>query len=186
MFHPARLRTPGVVLGPFYPVPTPEGAGADLCQSALTDGEAPARRLALCGSVLDAAGMRVVGAQVEIWHADGSGCYRHANAPDAGQTDINFRGYGAQHTDGEGRFRFRTLVPGPYDQDGSRRAPHIHFQVTGGFDRLITQMFLPGEPLNESDRWYCFIAKPERLVASVVSDTRAAVCLSWDIVLALG
>lgn len=181
-----RPRTPGVVLGPFYPVPPIEGASADLCRNALTNGGVQARPLELCGRVLNTAGMAVVGAQVEIWHADGSGCYRHASAPGAGQVDANFLGFGAQHTDANGRFLFRTLVPGPYDQDGSLRAPHIHFQVTGRFDRLITQMFFPDEPLNGSDRWYRFTVKPERLVASVVNDTHATMSLSWDIVLASG
>ena len=181
-----RPRTPGVVLGPFYPVPPPEGASADLCRNALRNGEVQARPLKLCGRVLNAAGMAVVGAQVEIWHADGNGCYHHVSAPDTRQIDANFLGYGTQRTDADGRFRFRTLVPGPYDQDGSRRAPHIHFQVTGRFDRLITQMFFPCEPLNSRDRWYGFTVQPERLVATVISDTRAALSLSWDIVLASG
>lgn len=181
-----RPRTPGVVLGPFYPVPPPEGASAVLCRSALRNGEVQARPVELCGRVLNTAGMAVVGAQVEIWHADGSGCYRHVGAQGAVPVDANFMGYGTQHTDADGRFRFQTLVPGPYDQDGARRAPHIHFQVTGSFDRLITQMFFPDEPLNGSDRWYGFTVKPERLVASVVSDTYATLSLSWDIVLASG
>ncbi|MEE8516195.1 MAG: hypothetical protein V3T02_06100, partial [Alphaproteobacteria bacterium] len=31
------------------------------------------------------------------------------------------------------------------------RPPHIHFQVTTQYDRLVTQMYLPGEELNDKD-----------------------------------
>jgi protocatechuate 3,4-dioxygenase, beta subunit len=31
------------------------------------------------------------------------------------------------------------------------RAPHIHFEVSGKYDRVVTQMFFPNEPLNARD-----------------------------------
>jgi len=31
------------------------------------------------------------------------------------------------------------------------RPPHLHFEVTGKINRLITQMYFPGEPLNDKD-----------------------------------
>jgi protocatechuate 3,4-dioxygenase beta subunit len=52
-------------------------------------------------------------------------------------------------TDSDGRFRFRTVLPGPY----GNRARHIHFDVTGKRRRLVTQMFFPGER-NEADNLY--------------------------------
>ena len=31
--------------------------------------------------------------------------------------------------------------------------PHIHFDITGSTNRLVTQMYFAGEPLNEIDRF---------------------------------
>ncbi|HEY1433315.1 MAG TPA: hypothetical protein VGF39_17045 [Stellaceae bacterium] len=49
--------------------------------------------------------------------------------------DPDFRGYGIAITDIEGRYRFKTVVPGGYPViPGWWRPPHIHFQVTGRRD----------------------------------------------------
>jgi len=53
-----------------------------------------------------------------------------------------------------GGFRFHTVMPGSYPAGpGWERPPHIHFKVMKrGFVELITQMYFPGHPLNETDR----------------------------------
>ena len=50
----------------------------------------------------------------------------------------------------------RFIKPAAYpvpEADGWWRPPHIHFSVWGRvwLSRLVTQMFFPGEPLNEAD-----------------------------------
>ena len=46
----------------------------------------------------------------------------------------------------------RSIKPGAYPATATwMRPPHIHFDVTGKVDRLVTQMYFPGEPLNEKD-----------------------------------
>ena len=64
------------------------------------------------------------------------------------------------------------------------RAPHIHFQVTGSVDRLVTQMFFSVEPLNAIDRSLNGSLYPELLMAPIVTASETLVSsVSWNIVL---
>jgi len=54
------------------------------------------------------------------------------------------------------QFRFKTIKPGAYPVLESGwwwRPPHIHFSIAGvsWMERYVTQIFFPGEPLNETD-----------------------------------
>jgi protocatechuate 3,4-dioxygenase beta subunit len=55
-------------------------------------------------------------------------------------------------TDAEGRYEFRTIMPGPYpwpNGGNDWRPAHIHFSLFGPSfaQRLITQMYFEGDPL---------------------------------------
>jgi len=55
-----------------------------------------------------------------------------------------------------GLIELRTIKPAAYpvpDTAGWWRPPHVHFSVWGRvwLSRLVTQMFFPGEPLNDAD-----------------------------------
>ena len=56
-------------------------------------------------------------------------------------------------TDTQGRYRFRTIIPGAYQASGDwKRPPHVHFKVSRlGYIELITQMYFAGESLNDND-----------------------------------
>lgn len=183
-----RRATPGVILGPFYPV-APAAAGDALWRPAAAPAEATAtarvQPLEVHGRVLTTDGVPVAGALVEAWQADERGRYRHPSAGPA-PADPGFIGYGAVHTDAAGAFRFDTLRPGHYGDGALRRAPHIHFQVTGRCDRLVTQMFFPDEPSNADDRLFAASRHPEALLASVVRNSPARMVLRWEIVLRTG
>jgi protocatechuate 3,4-dioxygenase beta subunit len=103
--------------------------------------------------VLDLTGQLLAGAMVEVWHADPHGRYPHPSDLNPAQIDPNFTGYGVTTTVADGGFKFRTTKPGPYPTStkGWWRPPHIHFQVTTQWDRLVTQMYFPGEELNDKD-----------------------------------
>src|SRR5258708_33465329 len=59
------------------------------------------------------------------------------------------------------------------------RPPHIHFEVHARFERLITQMYFPHEPLNTSDRLLNAALRPDLLVATCLSDPWVvAFCIS--------
>jgi protocatechuate 3,4-dioxygenase, beta subunit len=100
------------------------------------------------GRVLDTRGQPRPGSVVEIWQCDANGIYRHPRAGGQGRIDHAFQGYGRTHVDEQGRYRFRTIRPVPYPG----RTPHIHFAVhVPGQGRLVTQMYIEGEPLNARD-----------------------------------
>jgi protocatechuate 3,4-dioxygenase beta subunit len=176
-------RTPGLLLGPYYPVQQPSRAGPQLW----TGQQPPAggRILVLEGLCRSATGQPVAGVLVELWHADPLGRYAHASAPEQ-QVVQGFSGYGRAVSDETGAFAFRTLVPGGYVDRNTRRAPHLHLQLTGRVDRLATQLFLPGQPANAADRWFAMLVRPELLVARLLHATPHSMHLGWTAVLNTG
>ena len=55
-------------------------------------------------------------------------------------------------TDSEGRYRFKTIKPTAYPAGPNRMRPaHIHFQVTGHQDKIVTQMYFENDPYNKVD-----------------------------------
>jgi protocatechuate 3,4-dioxygenase beta subunit len=129
--------------------------------------------------VLDEDGAPVGGTMVEIWQANAAGRYIHPNDDDHAPPDPNFYGAARLMTDESGSFLLRTVKPGAYPvptNDGWWRPPHIHFSLFGKvwLQRLVTQMYFPGEPLNGQDRILNAVpdaAARERLVARYVPPT---------------
>lgn len=174
--------TPALLLGPYYPLRATGGA-------ALWTGQQPpadASLLILNGRVLCRQGRPVAGAEVELWHADPAGRYRHPSAPGSAEVLTDFAGYGRVQTDSQGNFSFTSLVPGAYGDGSTLRTPHLHLQITGRFDRLVTQLFLPGHPGNANDRWYQAARHRDRLTAEAVAITSGALHLRWTAVLNQG
>jgi protocatechuate 3,4-dioxygenase beta subunit len=154
-------RTPSEEIGPMYPVAKPEDRGTDLVTSA--EGTSVAGRvLYIRGRVIDLTGQPIDGAEVEVWHADPHGRYPHPCDLNPAELDPNFTGWAKVRTGPDGGFRLRTTKPGPYPTStpGWWRPPHIHFQVTTAHDRLVTQMYFPGEELNAKDE---LLTRHERL-----------------------
>jgi protocatechuate 3,4-dioxygenase, beta subunit len=181
---PTRSRTPGLLLGPFYPVEHDPAAGERLWHGSTL--QRPARALRLDATMLNLWGQPVCGALVEIWHADELGRYRHSSAPGQGAVTLGFAGYGRTLSDARGELAFDSIVPGPYSDGVAERAPHIHFQITGQIDRLVTQMFLRSDPPTRNDRWYRAVAAPDRLLPTIVADEPGRLHLHWTVVLANG
>jgi len=71
------------------------------------------------------------------------------------------------------------------------RPPHLHFEVIGKINRVITQMYFPGEPLNDKDLLLQSIrANREGLIAKVLPPTADVEpdshLVVWDIVVDKG
>src|SRR5262245_19559083 len=144
-------RTPSEILGPFYPVMRSVEMASDLTTLPGKPGRAAGQVIYVMGRVLNVQGQPVAGARVELWQANAQGRYRHPSDTNPTPLDPAFEGFGVQTTDAEGRFRFKTVKPGAYPAAAGMRAPHLHFDVTGRINRVITQMYFPAEPLNEGD-----------------------------------
>ena len=190
-----RLITWPLPLGPFYPQIKPLDQNADLTTIAGKPGRAEGKVIHLMGRVMNLKGEPVSGAKVEIWQTDSKGRYVHPSDANPAEADPNLQGYSTQLTDAEGRYRFKTVKPAPYPVlflVNSLRAPHIHFEVSGKMDRLVTQMFFPNEPLNANDGSYGRLspAYKEAALAKILPPTKEleadSVIAVWDIVLPKG
>ncbi|MFN2598631.1 MAG: protocatechuate 3,4-dioxygenase [Pyrinomonadaceae bacterium] len=188
-----RVFTPSIILGPFYPQIKSAEQDADLTVLAGRQKRAEGNVVHLTGRVTNMKGEPVRGAKVSVWQANTHGRYRHQSDANPAPLDPNFQGFGTQTTDAEGRYRFKTIKPGAYPAPVvGMRAPHVHFEVEAKYDRLITQMFFPGEALNEQDHFLQFVKGPyrEAVIARPAQPTGRieadALSFVWDIVLLSG
>jgi protocatechuate 3,4-dioxygenase beta subunit len=115
-------------------------------------GEPIGERIICAGRVLDTEGKPLRGTLVETWQANAAGRYRHQGDQWPAPLDPNFSGAGRCVTDDEGRYSFTTIKPGPYpwgNHHNAWRPAHIHFSLMGRAfaQRLVTQMYFPGDPL---------------------------------------
>jgi len=146
---PNRHRTPHQVLGPYFPVASASVSSGDLTVGDGREGRAQGEIIEVKGRVLNREGEPVRGARLTIWQANAFGRYAHPNDSNPLPLDANFVGFAAMVSDHNGSYRIKTVKPGAYPVGpGQMRPPHIHFEVQGNFERLITQMYFPGEPLN--------------------------------------
>jgi len=149
--------TPGQTEGPFYPVTLPADHDHDLVRVEGAATRAMGTVLHLEGRVVDRWGRPLREALVEIWQCDAHGVYRHPRAPYQERADPGFQGYGRTLLGADGAYRFRTIRPVPYPG----RTPHIHVAVVvPGTGRLVSQLYLAGEPANERDPLFRAIRDP--------------------------
>ena len=142
-------------------------------------GEPLGERILVTGRVLESDGRAVRGALVEIWQANAAGRYVHAVDQHPAPLDPNFTGAGRCLTDDDGRYEFVTVKPGAYpwkNHPNAWRPAHIHFSLFGRAftDRLVTQMYFPGDPLFTYDPIFQSVREPqarERLIAEFDLDT---------------
>jgi protocatechuate 3,4-dioxygenase beta subunit len=189
----AMRRTPDQILGPFYPVVKPAYQGTDLTVIPGRAGRAAGQVIHLMGRVLDAQGQPVPGARVEIWQANARGRYTHPGDTNPAPLDPNFEGSVILATDAQGRYRIKTVKPGAYPAgpDARMRPPHIHFDVTGKSNRLVTQLYFAGEPLNDNDHFLQGAGEGKnRLIVTLKPPTPGlepdSLVGEWDIVLDRG
>jgi protocatechuate 3,4-dioxygenase beta subunit len=161
------------------------------------EGEPLGERIIVTGRVLDDDGRPIRGALVEIWSANAAGRYRHEVDQHPAPLDPNFTGAGRCLTDDDGVYRFVTIKPGAYpwgNHPNAWRPAHIHFSVFGRMfaQRLVTQMYFPGDPLFEFDPIFQSVRDPrarELMIAKFELDLTQeqwALGYTWDIVLGAG
>lgn len=182
----ARSPTPFTDIGPFYPMAKPAELDGDL--SLIGNGKrAEGKVIEIAGRLLDGRGAPLAGSRIEIWQANAAGRYAHPGDSNPRPLDPAFQGFGVVTTDAKGNYRFVTIKPGAYPIPGGVvRPPHIHLDVSGRYDRLVTQMLFPGDPLNDKD---VVLANVDRSLLIATDRGKAgsgAQRFEWDIILANG
>ena len=175
-----RQFTPEATIGPFYP-----GAFvADMPQDLWTVSPLVAHHplgepIVLTARFIDAAQRPVPSLVVEFWQANAHGRYRHPLDQSDAPLDPQFNGFARLRTGDDGSLTLRTIKPGAR----CPRAPHLRLTIfASGIDRLVTQIFFEGDPLNASDPVLVSLGDPtvaDRLVARRRSASEYAI----DIVL---
>jgi protocatechuate 3,4-dioxygenase, beta subunit len=157
-------------------------------------GEPLGERITVSGRVLDGDGRPVAGQLVEIWQANAAGRYIHKRDQHPAPLDPNFTGTGRCLTGADGAYKFTTIRPGPYPWRNHRNAwrpAHIHFSLFGTSftQRLVTQMYFPGDPLLALDPIYQSIIDAKARDALIASYDHAAsvpelsLGYRWDVIL---
>ena len=183
-------RTPGQILGPFYPVKElPQTS--DLTRLPGHSTRVQGQVLNVMGRVLNLSGEPVANAKIEVWQANSNGRYTHPSDPNPAPLDPNFDGSAVLTSDSECRYRFKTIKPGAYPAGPSLIRPsHIHFQVTGRQDRLVTQLYFEGDPYNATDPFLNSAPVKNILITKMLDPSPefepGSKMVLWDIVLYKG
>ena len=156
------------ILGPFYRPEVP------LRNDLTTKG--------LKGTVIELKG-RVFGgdcvtplenAKVEIWQCNTDGEYDNESE--------HFHLRGKWMTDKEGRYSFKTILPGKYLNGRKFRPAHIHFRVTAkGSQELISQIYFQGDPHITDDPWASKKKAKHRILPISLEDTKGNLSVVFDI-----
>jgi protocatechuate 3,4-dioxygenase, beta subunit len=157
-------------------------------------GEPIGERIIVTGHVYDTEGKPLRDTLVEVWQANACGRYRHKWDRYPAPLDPNFSGAGRCLTDSGGRYTFTTIKPGPYpwgNHYNAWRPAHIHFSLMGRAfaQRLVTQMYFPGDPFFPYDPIFNSVRDPavrEAMISTFsIHKTQPdwAQCFEWDIYL---
>jgi protocatechuate 3,4-dioxygenase, alpha subunit len=136
-------------IGPFFSIGLQRGYVTEVAEPGVA-GE----RIAIEGRVFDGDGLPIPDAVLEIWQANSYGKYAHPEDPQDKPLDQGFLGYARIPTGEDGRFAFTTIKPGSVCVPGEKpQAPHIlvGLMMRGLLRRVVTRMYFPNEPLNDTD-----------------------------------
>jgi len=167
----------------------------DTTVNARVNGEPLGERVVVRGRLLDRQGRPVRGALIETWQANAAGRYVHVRDDHDAPLDPNFTGTARMLTDERGEYELISIRPGAYpwrNHHNAWRPAHIHFSVFGTnfTQRLVSQMYFPGDPLLAYDPIYLGIPDPkgrERLVSRFdLSLTRPGWALGYRFDIVLG
>jgi protocatechuate 3,4-dioxygenase beta subunit len=158
--HDGDVPTRREIEGPFFKPASP--LRGDLREPGLSG-----RPIELSGFVLTRSCRPVAGALIDLWHADDQGEYDNKG----------FRLRGHQFADANGRYAFKTILPGLYP--GRTRHFHVKIQAAAESPVLTTQLYFPDEPRNREDDFF----HPELVMRMAASDD--VLQARFDVVLAM-
>jgi protocatechuate 3,4-dioxygenase alpha subunit len=182
--------TPSQTAGPYVHIGLAPGAAGfklfaqELGQTIAPDG-VPGERITVSGRVLDGTGAPVKDVLIEVWQADASGIYPHAEDPRLADCAKGFRGWGRVIPNFDtGEWSFSTIKPGPVSQArGGVQAPHIMlWLVARGINiGLATRLYFPEDTaLHGADQVLTSIEQRHR-VATLIAEATAPGHYRFDI-----
>jgi len=136
--------TPSQTVGPYWSIGMTWPDGAEVVP------EGTPGAFWLGGVVRDGAGEPLADALIETWQADPDGRFDHPDDPRGARPPSlpGFRGFARVGTGADGRWRIRTVKPGPLPAPGGgTEAPHLDLSVFGRglLDRLVTRVYFADE-----------------------------------------
>jgi protocatechuate 3,4-dioxygenase, beta subunit len=140
--------SPYCTIGPFFP-----GGFVTGCEdlTSFQGKQARGQHILLTGRVVEEGDRPILNAILEIWQPDANGVFRHPLDPRAEHADPGFFGWGRTRSDADGRYSFRTVMPGvPPNRygDHAARCPHLNLMILaiGLTRRLVTTVFFAETP----------------------------------------
>jgi protocatechuate 3,4-dioxygenase alpha subunit len=171
--------SPYCTIGPFFPGDFVSGC-EDL--TSFQGKQARGQHIVLTGRVLEEGNRPILNAIVEIWQPDANGVFHHPLDPRVHQADPGFFGWGRARTNADGRFAFRTVMPGASHGYAGREArwPHLNLMILaiGLTRRLVTTVFFAETPALVQDPVLDSVADPivrERMLARLEKHENGAV-----------
>jgi protocatechuate 3,4-dioxygenase alpha subunit len=139
-------------------------------------------RVRIRGRVLDADGVPVPDAVLEIWQADAQG--RFATTPEGElNAAAEIMGFLRVPMDAHGSFELHTIKPGrvPSHIDGVLQAPHLSVAVfmRGLLKPVHTRLYFPGDPANADDPVLKSVPAERR--ATLIARAARENVLEWDV-----
>ena len=172
--------TTSQTVGPFFSIGLERLNRAELAGPGVA-GE----RVTIEGRLLDADGVGVPDAIIELWQANSYGKYAHPDDQQDKPVEAGFQGYGRIPTDEDGKFRFTTIKPGPVPgPDSKLQAPHIAVSVfmRGLLRRLVTRIYFPDEPGNAGDFALSLVEAERRGTLIARKAPGVDGLLKWDVI----
>lgn len=173
--------TPKQTEGPFHPENNPlNDHNNDLTLVAGATAKPMGQVIYVAGVIRDVACRPIPNALIEVWQACASGRYNHSLDNSGLDLDANFGYWGETRTDSQGRYAFKSIIPGHYPASADWiRPPHIHVKVVAlRFRELITQMYFREESfadpalaklvgdLNREDKILAAVPNSERVLVA--------------------
>lgn len=138
--------TPANIEGPFFCENAPS-------RKVLANAKTPGVPLLIQGRILEPdCWTPIVGATIEIWHADHTGAYDNTCQQPAVDGKRSYKFRAQMKSDAKGRYQLQTIMPGRYLNGRTYRPAHIHYKVEApGFAPLTTQLYFEGDPYIKGD-----------------------------------
>lgn len=92
-------------------------------------------------------------AELDVWQADDEGHYdNEPGTPRSPRSSAGMWLRGRLRTDGDGRYRVKSILPGRYLNGRQYRPAHVHVKLRAkDYRTLTTQLYFPDDPFNGID-----------------------------------